>query len=41
MAWKLWENGINHIDRSNERNGITDRIDLTELFEPEGYNATE
>ena len=26
MAWKLWENGINHIDRSNERNGITDRF---------------
>ena len=26
MAWKLWENVINHIDRSDERNGITDRF---------------
>ena len=25
MAWKLWENGMNHIDRSDESNGITDR----------------
>ena len=22
MAWKLWENGNNHIDRSDETNGI-------------------
>ena len=26
MAWKLWENGMNHIDRSDESNGITDRF---------------
>ena len=26
MAWKLWENGINHIDRSDETNGI-DEVD--------------
>ena len=26
MAWKLWENGINHIDRYDESNGITDRF---------------
>ena len=26
MAWKLWENGINQIDRYNESNGITDRF---------------
>ena len=26
MAWKLWENGISHIDRYNESNGITDRF---------------
>ena len=35
MAWKLWENVINRIDRSDESNGIADRF--TELFEPEGH----
>ena len=26
MAWKLWENCINHLDRFDESNGITDRF---------------
>ena len=26
MAWKLWQNGFNHIDRSNESNGLTNRF---------------
>ena len=35
MAWKLWENGINHIDRYDRVMGL--QIDLTELFEPENF----
>ena len=26
MAWKLWENGVNHINRSDESKGFTDRF---------------
>ena len=38
MAWKLWENGINHIDRYDERLRVMGlQIDLKELFEPENF----
>ena len=26
MAWKLWEKGVNHINRSDESKGFTDRF---------------
>ena len=35
MAWKLWENGINHEDRSGESMDL--QSGLTELFEPEDF----
>ena len=34
MAWKLWENGIKHIDPMRE---MILHVDLKELFEPENF----
>ena len=41
MAWKLWGNGISHIENIDLMREVELQIDLMELFEPEGYNALE
>ena len=39
MAWKLWENGVNHINRSMRVKDLP--IDLRELFEPEDFDMIQ
>ena len=39
MAWKLWENGVNHINRSMRVKDLP--IDLRELFEPEDFDVIQ